>query len=213
MVCVICVFAYCQYSGHSSPFTKKIKIKCSRIQKHGIFTCTKISAITVVSPHTSHQGNYKCSVKSICVQRFLHVDRSDEQWNESTTEKEEIFVGENFRTFPSKTFRMEFNFALWNWPKKGKSRRDDRKACKPGGRKFGMDINFVHFPIIQTLQNWIPYENFFFYSERKICNYACLLYWKFYTFTNKSTLFHEVNFPCSNSTQLHWLKKKKATNT
>ena len=112
MVCVICVFAYCQYSGHSSPFTKKIKIKCSRIQKYGIFTCTKISAITVVSPHTSHQGNYKCSVKSICVQRFLHVDRSDEQWNESTTVKEEIFVGENFRTFPSKTFRMEFNFAL-----------------------------------------------------------------------------------------------------
>ena len=27
--------------------------------------------------------------------------------------------------------------------------------------------------------------------------------------TNKSTLSHEVNFPCSNSTQLHWLKKKK----
>ena len=31
---------------------KKIKIKCSRIQEYGIFTCTKISAITVVSPHT-----------------------------------------------------------------------------------------------------------------------------------------------------------------
>ena len=34
------------------------------------------------------------------------------------TEKEEIFVGEKFRTFPSKTFRMEFNFVLSNWPKK-----------------------------------------------------------------------------------------------
>ena len=30
------------------------------------------------------------------------------------TVKEEIFVGEKFRTFPSKTFRMEFNFVLSN---------------------------------------------------------------------------------------------------
>ena len=28
------------------------------------------------------------------------------------TVKEEIFVGEKFRTFRSKTFRMEFNFVL-----------------------------------------------------------------------------------------------------
>ena len=32
------------------------------------------------------------------------------------TVKEEIFVGEKFRTFPSKAFRMEFNFVLSNWP-------------------------------------------------------------------------------------------------
>ena len=38
-----------------------------------------------------------------------------------TTVKEEIFVGEKFRTFPSKTFHMEFNFVLPNWPKKGKN--------------------------------------------------------------------------------------------
>ena len=31
--------------------------------------------------------------------------------------KEEIFVGEKFRTFPSKTFRMEFNFVLSEWLK------------------------------------------------------------------------------------------------
>ena len=38
----------------------------------------------------------------------------------SFTVKEEIFVGEKFRTFPSKTFRMELNFVLSNWPKPGK---------------------------------------------------------------------------------------------
>ena len=32
----------------------------------------------------------------------------------SNTVKEEIFVGEKFRTFPSKTFRMELNFVLSN---------------------------------------------------------------------------------------------------
>ena len=58
----------------------------------------------------------------------------------SVTVKEEIFVGEKFRTFLSKTFRMKFNFVL---SKKVKARRDDQKACKPGGRKFGMEIYFV----------------------------------------------------------------------
>ena len=38
-----------------------------------------------------------------------------------STVKEEIFVGEKFCTFPSTTFRMEFNFVLSNWPKKGKN--------------------------------------------------------------------------------------------
>ena len=69
------------------------------------------------------------------------------------TVKEEIFVGEKFRTFPFKTVRMEFNFVLSNWPKKGKARRHDRKACKPGGRKFCMEINFVLFSNIRKLRN------------------------------------------------------------
>ena len=37
-----------------------------------------------------------------------------EKWAKNDTVKEEIFVGEKFRTFPSKTFRMEFNFVLSN---------------------------------------------------------------------------------------------------
>ena len=40
-----------------------------------------------------------------------------------TTVKEEIFVGEKFRTFPSKTFRMELNFVLSNWPKTEKVKK------------------------------------------------------------------------------------------
>ena len=44
------------------------------------------------------------------------------------------------------------------------TRRDDRKACGPCGRKFGMEINFEHFSIIPKLRNSIPYEKFFFYS-------------------------------------------------
>ena len=52
-LCPLRLCAYCQYSGHSSLFSKKKKeVKCSRIQDYGIFTCTKISATTVVSPHT-----------------------------------------------------------------------------------------------------------------------------------------------------------------
>ena len=69
------------------------------------------------------------------------------------TVKEEIFVGEKFRTFPSQTFRMEFIFALSNRLKQVKTAKDDRKACKPGGRRFGKEIIFVHFAIIQKLQN------------------------------------------------------------
>ena len=46
--------------------------------------------------------------------------------------KKKIFVGEKFRTFPFKTFHMEFNFVLSNRPKKVKARRDDQNACKPG---------------------------------------------------------------------------------
>ena len=76
-------------------------------------------------------------------------------WHEKkiATVKEEIFVGEKFRTFPTKTFHIEFNFVLSNWPEKVKTRSGDWKACKPDGRKFGMEINFVHFSIIWKLRN------------------------------------------------------------
>ena len=47
--------------------------------------------------------------------------------------------------FGSKPFVWNL-FVLSEWPKKKvKTRGDDRKACKPGGRKFGMEINFVLF--------------------------------------------------------------------
>ena len=83
---------------------------------------------------------------------------------EVDTVKEDIFVGEKFRTFPSKTFRMELNFVLSERLQEVKTRRDYRKVCKPDGRKFGMEINFVLVSILRKLRNYIPYENFFFYS-------------------------------------------------
>ena len=36
---------------------------------------------------------------------------------------------------------------------KSKNKKRRSKACKPGGRKFGMEINFVHFSIIRKLRN------------------------------------------------------------
>ena len=44
-------------------------------------------------------------------------------------------------------------FVLSNWPEKVKTRSGDRKACKPGGRKFGMEINFIHISILRKLRN------------------------------------------------------------
>ena len=84
------------------------------------------------------------------------------------TVKEEIFVSEKFRTFPSNSFRMEFNFVLWNWPKKGKTRRGDRKACKPGGRKFGMEINFIHFQLYESYEIKFPTKISSFTVRRNI---------------------------------------------
>ena len=59
--------------------------------------------------------------------------------------KRRNFKGEKFRSFPAKTFRMELNFVLSEWLKEVKTRRDDWKVCKPGGRNFGREINFVLF--------------------------------------------------------------------
>ena len=74
------------------------------------------------------------------------------------TVKEEIFVGEKVRTFPLKTFRTEFNFLLAEWRKRVKARRDDRKACKPGGRKFGMEFNSYFFQIHERYEIKFPTE-------------------------------------------------------
>ena len=49
----------------------------------------------------NHCHTYRRKKRSV-----LNLDMSQ------STVKEEIFVGEKFRTFPSKTFRMEFNFVL-----------------------------------------------------------------------------------------------------
>ena len=52
--------------------------------------------------------------------------------------------------------RMEFNFVLSEWLKEIKTRRDARKVCKPGGRKFGMEINFVLFLLYKIYEIKFP---------------------------------------------------------
>ena len=43
------------------------------------------------------------------------------------TVTEETFAGKKFRTFPSKTIRMEFNFILLEWPMKVKKKEETIK--------------------------------------------------------------------------------------
>ena len=60
----------------------------SQIQEYEIFTRTKISAITVVSPHLYPVTETINPVFSQFVSSvLLHVDRFDEHWNESTKRK------------------------------------------------------------------------------------------------------------------------------
>ena len=68
------------------------------------------------------------------------------------TVEEEIFVGEKFRTFLSKTFRMEFNFVSRN-DEESKNKKRRSKDCKPGERRVRMEINFVLFSIIRKPRN------------------------------------------------------------
>ena len=65
-----------------------------------------------------------------------------------STVKEEIFVGEKISYFSvqSVSYGNLISYSEID-QKKGKIRRDDRKVCKRGGRKFGMEINFVHFQL------------------------------------------------------------------
>ena len=81
----------------------------------------------------------------------IHIIHNNMQMIIITTVKEEIFVGKKFRTFPSKTVRMELNFVLSEWLKEVKT-RDDPKVCKPGGRKFGMENNFVLFLFYESYE-------------------------------------------------------------
>ena len=70
------------------------------------------------------------------------------------TVKEEVFVGEKFRTlYRFKPFVWNSLSDSQNRPKQVNTARDDRKARKPGGRKFGMETNFAPFWIIRKLQN------------------------------------------------------------
>ena len=46
---------------------------------------------------------------------------------------------------------MEFNSSYSEIDKKKEEKLWE--ACKPGGRKFGMEIHFVHFPNKRKLRN------------------------------------------------------------
>ena len=78
----------------------------------------------------------------------------------SFTVKEDIFVGEKFRTFPSKTFRMEFNFVLSNRPKMINTRSGNRKACKPGGIKFVIRtfFNYTKATKLNSIRKFHPLQ-------------------------------------------------------
>ena len=62
----------------------------------------------------------------------------------SYTVKEEIFVGEKCRTFPSNTFHMEFNFVLSSWPKNVKREETiERPANKEEGNLVWKLISYI----------------------------------------------------------------------
>ena len=91
--------------------------------------------------------------------------------------------GRNFRrrkisyfSIPNLLHGIYFRTLKSKKKKQVKTARDDRMACKPGGRKFGMESNFVHFSIKRKLRNLIPYENFFFYGGWIIGDRSALAY-------------------------------------
>ena len=65
------------------------------------------------------------------------------------TVQEEISKAKTFALFHPIPFVWNSKSYSRNWEtgmtKRSKRRRDDRKVCKPHGRKFGMDINSVLF--------------------------------------------------------------------
>ena len=69
---------------------------------------------------------------------------SQTQAEMENTVKEEIFVGEKFRTFPFKPF--VWNLILYSQnDEKSKIKKRQLKAYKPGERKVSMEINFALF--------------------------------------------------------------------
>ena len=63
--------------------------------------------------------------------------------------------GRNFRRRKISYFSIQnLSYGIIKLTKKGKTRSGDRKACKPGGRKFGMEINFVHLKFFQLYESY-----------------------------------------------------------
>ena len=69
------------------------------------------------------------------------------------TVKEEIFVGEKFRTFPYKTFRTDFEFVLLGWPDPLVPER-----LRVGGLPLGTEENLVWNLISYFFQSYESYE-------------------------------------------------------
>ena len=103
----------------------------------------------------SHQAEMHCDRLVVAIKRWPASERKKASTLFRTTQspaswlaitvKEENFAGEKFCTF----FFQSHSYGIYSYSrndqKKVKTRGDDRKACKPGGRKFGMEINFVLF--------------------------------------------------------------------
>ena len=89
-------------------------------------------------------------------------------WTLYHTVKEVIFVGKKFRTFPYKTFRAKFNFALSEWPKEVEQEETIKRSASQVEENLVWKIIsrlFFFFSNIRKLRNYIPYENFFLYSS------------------------------------------------
>ena len=68
--------------------------------------------------------------------------------------KRRNFLRKKVCVFPSQTYHTEFIFVLSN--RQEETAGGDRKACKPGGRKFGVESNFVNFSIIRNYEIKFP---------------------------------------------------------
>ena len=76
--------------------------------------------------------------------------------------KEEIFVGEKFRTFPSKTFCMELNFVLSNWPKTGKQEKKIERPVNHAEEILVWKIISYIFELYESYEIKFPMKISFF---------------------------------------------------